>query len=114
VKTKAVFQTNLDGLFLYETIANELALQGGSFNVPYGAVESPPPQVAEGHVARWTGAAWESVEDHRAETLYVVDTSDLYTHGSLIDVGGEQVAYAGWGPVPDWLTTTAPVAQVDD
>lgn len=114
MKTKTVFQTDLDGLFLYETVANELALQPGSFNVPYGAVDSPPPQLPQGYVARWAGTTWESVEDHRADTLYVVDTGALYTRGSVVEVGDEEAAYAGWGPVPKWLTTSAPVPQVGD
>ena len=30
---KTVYQANDDGLFLYETVANELALTPGSFNI---------------------------------------------------------------------------------
>ena len=40
---KTVYQANDDGLFLYETVANELALTPGSFNIPYGAFEDAPP-----------------------------------------------------------------------
>lgn len=41
---KTVFQTNDDGLFLYESMANELALTPGAFNIPYGAYEDMPPR----------------------------------------------------------------------
>lgn len=108
MKTKVVYQTNPDGLFLYETVANELALQPGSFNVPYGAVGTPPPEVAAGAVARWTGEEWVSVEDHRGDVLYVADSGELYSLGSAVEVNEDEVNYAGWGPVPAWLTPTAP------
>ena len=31
----------------------------------YATATPPPASIAEGHVARWTGTAWETVEDHR-------------------------------------------------
>lgn len=31
----------------------------------YATVTPPPENIPDGHVARWTGTAWETVEDHR-------------------------------------------------
>ena len=31
----------------------------------YATATPPPETIPEGHVARWTGTAWETVEDHR-------------------------------------------------
>ena len=31
----------------------------------YATTMPPPASIPEGHVARWTGTAWETVEDHR-------------------------------------------------
>ncbi|WZB70777.1 hypothetical protein WJ968_37155 [Achromobacter xylosoxidans] len=39
---KKVYQTDSDGLYLYESIANELAMTPGRFNVPFGAYEDAP------------------------------------------------------------------------
>jgi hypothetical protein len=111
VKKKTVYQTDVDGLFMYETEANELALDPGRFNVPYGATETPPPPVAVGSVARWTGTAWEEVEDHRGETLYRVETGEPYEPRSLVEIDGEDVTYPGWGELPGWLTASAPVEE---
>lgn len=108
MKTKTVYQTNQDGLFLHETVANELALSPGMYNVPYGAQEEAPPSIPAGKAARWDGKRWTLVEDRRHATLYVAETGELYTFGEQAEVAGEPVSYAGWGPLPGWLTADAP------
>jgi hypothetical protein len=102
---KVVYQTNHYGLFLYETVANELALEPGSFNIPYGAHESAPPPTEAGTVARWDDDAWTVVEDHRGDALFVKSSGTPYELGSEATVNGEAVSYPGWGPVPGWLTS---------
>ncbi|OFS32844.1 hypothetical protein HMPREF3069_28325 [Achromobacter xylosoxidans] len=103
--TRTVFQTDNDGLFLYETEAHELPLSPGTFNIPFGAVDTPPPRVQPGQVARHTGKKWEQVEDHRAAMLQVVATEERYIIGQAVEIGGRRLTYAGWGPLPDWLST---------
>ncbi|OZI26846.1 hypothetical protein CAL26_05920 [Bordetella genomosp. 9] len=117
-----VYQTDTSGLFLYPTKANELALDAGNYNIPFGAVRQSPPQAPEGHVARWNGQAWDVVEDHRGDTLYMVGTGKQYTLGEIAEVDGQDARYSGWGEIPAWLTTEAPEVvepgdgdqQVDD
>lgn len=107
-----VFQTDGDGLFLYEAVANELPLDPGAFNVPYGAQEVPPPDVPVGYVARWDGAKWTSVQDHRNADLWVVSTGQPYSIRTEVEQDGVAVSYMGWGSLPAWLTNTAPAEPV--
>lgn len=117
MKQKAVYQTDRSGFFLYSTVAYELMLQPGAFNVPFGAVEKEPPATIGGQVARIKDNDWEIVEDHRGDALYLTvaeATEDkpavlmLYAIGSVVSVDGVEVHYDGGGPVPDWLSNTVP------
>jgi len=108
---KTVYQTDVDGLFLYATTANELALAPGLYNIPFGAYEDAPPAAPAGQVARRTGDAWELVEDYRGVRLWLADSGMLYTIGQEVEVGGESVSYPGWGALPGWLTDAEPAPQ---
>ncbi|KDD41757.1 hypothetical protein [Bordetella bronchiseptica] len=105
---KPVFQTDQDGLYLYETVANELSLAPGFFNVPYGAVEEEPPKPEPGVVARWTGVEWTLVEDYRGVELWIVETGQRYDLRTEVEFDGTAVSYPGWGEVPAWLTAVPP------
>ena len=106
---KTVFQTDDNGLFLYETVAHELALSPGLFNIPYGAQSAPPPAAPAGKVARWDGKAWDLVQDNRRRALWIATTGAPYTIGSNAEIGGTVYSYPGWGPLPEWLTDTQPL-----
>ena len=108
METKTVYQTDDLGFFLYAIEANELYLSPGSFNMPYGAVEDPPPVPMDGMVAIWRGEQWEVVEDHRSEQLYLTASGKEYLMGSSVEVGGQTVSYRGGGPIPVWLTVDRP------
>lgn len=97
---KAVFQTDSDGLFQYETVANELALTPGTFNIPYGAYEDTPPQATAGKCARRLGNTWALVDDYRATPLWLVDTGLPYSVGTEYAGIDGKVSYPGWGPIP--------------
>ncbi len=108
--TKTVYQTDpANGIYLFPTHANELALELGVYNVPFGAYEDAPPEVGPDHVAQrdHTGLGWTVVEDHRGEVLYLVDSGTQYPLGSVVDIDGHSLSYPGWGQVPAWLTQTA-------
>ncbi len=111
---KTVYQANDDGLFLYETVANELALTPGSFNVPFGAYEDAPPAPSAGEWPRREGASWVMVEDHRTMPLWVVETGAPYSIGTEHDGADGKVSYPGWGKLPAWLTTVEPSRRVVD
>lgn len=108
MQSKAVYQTDEHGVFLYPAVAHELPLSPGQFNVPYLAVEAVPPNVDEGMVPLWNGSRWSAVEDHRQDKLYVASAGAKYQIGVSVQVDGESVTYYGIGPIPRWLTTEEP------
>jgi len=119
MKTKAVYQTDQRGFFLYESEAHELALAPGYFNIPNGAYELKPPATGAGMVARWLEDGWSLVEDHRSDILYYIKTPateetpaliEQYVIGTEATADGELVSYDGGGPIPAWLTDVAPAA----
>lgn len=109
MKTKDVYQADQHGFFLYAAVANELTLSPDTFNIPYGALEKAPPEPGEGMVAKWDGAQWTVVEDHRSDKLYLVRDGSDYQIGGVVKIGDESVTYDGGGPVPSWLTLDTPV-----
>ncbi|ANY17224.1 hypothetical protein [Bordetella pseudohinzii] len=111
---KKVFQTDDDGLYLYESVANGLALTPGTFNIPYGACDDAPPAPPAGKWPRRLGDAWVMVEDYRTTPLWVVGTGAPYSIGGELDVGDGKVCYPGWGPLPSWLTRVEPEPTVAD
>lgn len=112
MNTITVWQTNAAGFLLYAIGANELSMQSGEYNIPYGAYADAPPDARAGHVARRIEGAWAMVEDHRSDTLYVIDGHGTkYQIGSEIEIEGTMLSYDGGGPIPDWLTLDAPVVE---
>lgn len=106
-KTKTVFQTDHDGVYLYPVQANELALVPDLFNIPFGAYEDEPPPAPAGMVARRAQGAWALAEDHRNVPLWLVHTGESYTPGASVELEGLPVHYRGIGPIPEWLTADA-------
>ncbi|VVE72988.1 hypothetical protein PPN31119_04467 [Pandoraea pnomenusa] len=108
MKSKTVYQADQYGFFQYPTVANELPLSPGSFNVPYGAYEDAPPLFGSGMAAKRAGDRWAVVEDRRGQVFYLVSSGDEYRFGEVVEVDGESVTYDGGGAVPAWLTLEAP------
>jgi len=111
VNTKPVFQADQNDFYLYETVANELPLSPGDFNIPYRAYEDAPPVAPPGMVARRQadGLGWVVVEDHRKDALYVIATGMPYTIGERVVLEEQELVYDGGGPIPsEWLTDVKP------
>lgn len=53
--TKQVSQLDTNGCFVGLTTADESPLEEGVFLIPAGAVDSIPPLIPEGKLARWNG-----------------------------------------------------------
>jgi len=112
-----VYQTDVDGAYAHETQAHEMALEPGVFNVPYGALLTPPPNTNEGQVAvAISGDNWMVVANHRGDTLYRTDNDEAYALGTVINIDGQAARYSGLGDIPDWLTDIAPdpVVEVEE
>jgi len=106
-----VYQTDEDGAFLHPIIANELAQSPGVYNVPFGAKLTAPPDAPEGYVAVAVSEDWTTVEDHRQDTLYLVESGEPYALKTTIALNGSAVRYTGLGAIPDWLTLDAPASE---
>lgn len=111
MSTIAVYQADILGFFLYETIAHELALAPDYYNIPFGAYVDAPPAAASGMIARRIGEEWVLVEDHRDGVFFVVESNARYTIGAPATVDGIEVQYDGGGAVPEWLTDIEPVIE---
>jgi len=66
--------------------------------IPAHATDQAPPDVPAGRVARWTGTAWEVVEDLRGARYWL--PGDDWTH--------EGREMADFGPLPDGASPTRP------
>lgn len=69
--TKTVYQTDELGRFVAAMPADldplETAATGSNvYAIPRGAVETPPPPVTAGHVAVWSGVAWNIMTEAEA------------------------------------------------
>lgn len=104
---KPVYQTDSNGIYLYETRAAELPLSPGDFNIPFGAYEDAPPPAPHGYVAQRKATGWELVEDHRGTKFRITSTGEPYQLGAETGAPDEPDVYLGFGPIPDWLTAYA-------
>lgn len=56
-----VYQTNGQGVYVGQVLADESPLESGVWLIPAGCVETPPPQVSEGQMAVWVSGAWTTM-----------------------------------------------------
>lgn len=61
--------------------------------LPSNATHTPPSPALPGHVLRWTGEAWEQVENHKGKQGYV---------------NGQPHTITEYGPLPDGWSDTPP------
>lgn len=77
----------------------------------YATTTPPPENIPDGYVARWTGAAWETVEDHR-QHLDEKGTKQGGTPYWLPDQGDDWQSPARYmedlGPLPAGAVTMRP------
>ncbi len=78
------------------------------------ATTTPPPDIPAGHAARWTGAAWEIVEDHRRH-LDATGTPQGGTPYWLPGEGDDRQSppryMTALGPLPEGAVTVRPEAS---
>ena len=56
-----VYQTDFDGFYVGETLAQESPLEPGVFLIPGGAFEAKPPALSGGERARMVSGSWVTV-----------------------------------------------------
>jgi len=53
-----VYQTDLNGVYVGTTTADQDPLDSTNWLIPAGCVETAPPTVTDGQLAKWDGAKW--------------------------------------------------------
>ncbi len=53
-----VYQTDLDGVFVGTTTADQDPLDSTNWLIPAGCVETAPPTITNSQLAKWDGAGW--------------------------------------------------------
>ena len=97
--TKPVCQLDDNGCYIGQAEAElDTYARDGSYLIPGGCIEADPPEIRAGHAARWTGAEWEYIPDHRGKTAY--QTAD-----------GQAVTVDTVGSLSDGLTFDAPPSE---
>ena len=72
---KPVCQLDSDGLYLHQTMADlDVYTKDGGYIIPGGCIEAEPPEMREGHAAKWNGKDWDYVPDLRGQTAYRKDS----------------------------------------
>ena len=61
-----VYQTDIDGVFVGITTADQDPMNESNMLIPAGCVETAPPSTTDAQLARWDGSAWV-VEDIPAQ-----------------------------------------------
>ncbi|MDA9159572.1 phage tail assembly chaperone [Rhodobacteraceae bacterium] len=53
-----VYQTDIDGIFVGTTTADQDPLDSTNWLIPAGCVETAPPTITDKQLAKWDGADW--------------------------------------------------------
>ena len=94
---KWVCQLDENHYFICMTKADLDPLESDThYLIPRGAIEAPEPKLKKGYASRWSGSAWEYVEDHRGKIVFDKKTGEQLTHHEL-------------GALPDAVTTIPPI-----
>jgi len=64
-----VYQTDIDGVYVGTTVADQDPLDSTNWLIPAGCVETAPPTITDKQFAKWDGTEWV------VETLPVVESA---------------------------------------
>jgi len=64
-----VYQTDIDGVYVGTTVADQDPLDSTNWLIPAGCVETAPPTITDKQLAKWNGTEWV------VETLPVVESA---------------------------------------
>lgn len=97
--SKSVCQLDGDNLYVGQATADlNIYARDGSYIIPGGCIDTNPPELTEGHAARWNGEGWDFLVDHRGKIAY------RKTDGTAVTIS--QV-----GSLSDDLTMIAPPSE---
>ncbi len=97
--TKPVCQLDADNTYIGQINAElDVYARDGSYLIPAGCIDTSPPKISAGYVARWNGEGWDVLADHRGKIAY------RKTDGTAVTIS--QV-----GSLSDDLTMIAPPSE---
>jgi hypothetical protein len=72
---KTVFQTDSQGVYVGPVNAWPDEHEEGRWLIPFGAVETHPPELGAHQAAQWTGTEWALIADFRGVSYWLPDRS---------------------------------------
>jgi hypothetical protein len=72
---KTVFQTDSQGIYVGPVTAWPDEHEEGRWLIPFGAVETHPPELSDHQAAQWTGTEWTVIADFRGFSYWLADRS---------------------------------------
>lgn len=79
-QTKTVCQLDDNHFFIGTTEADlsPLDLETGVYLMPAGSIDTTPPKLRKGVIAKWIGDNWQYIPDHRGEIVYsTIDQTEI-------------------------------------
>ena len=98
---KKVCQLDEQGIYVGQTDADLSPEESdnGVYLMPAGCVDIDPPEDKKGFVAKRTDEAWEYIENHIGETVYLITTK-------------ESLVISEFGSIPDGYTAAKPESDL--
>lgn len=110
---KIVYQTNAQGLYVGQTVADRSPLEPDVWLIPGGCVEQAPPERPEHKAAHWNGQSWHLVNFYDGLVIYDIKTREPRTLNGLEPIPS---GYTLFQPGPDqvwknggWVDDTAAI-----
>lgn len=100
---KKVCQLDEQGIYVGQTDADlsPEEADNGIYLMPAGCVDIDPAEDKKGFVAKWTGEAWEYIENHIGETVYSTTMK-------------ESLVISEFGSIPDGYTAVKPESELSE
>ena len=95
-----VYQTDYDGFYQCETVADIDPLDPSNFLIPAGCVTQPPPSVSDGFVAQLVDGSWIVVEEPVIEEE-VEETDPLSEEDYIRFERDMRLGWCDWTMMPD-------------
>ena len=118
--SKSVCQLDGDNLYVGQATADlNIYARDGSYIIPGGCIDTNPPELTEGHAARWNGEGWDFLADHRGKIAYRKTDGTAVTIsqvGSLSDdltMIAPPSEYCSWGG-EKWIENQAKKAEAEE